>query len=99
MGLVMVTKKRNPALIPGSIQDRLSQLTPKQNREYMKLRDEGKTIKEAVDIVRPQVDQPCDLCHWREEADPRCRKCRGSGRIPLQSQLVMVTSWEEDIIK
>jgi hypothetical protein len=97
----MVTRKsqHSPIYTPGSIQDRLSQLTPKQNREYMKLRDEGLPIKEAIDRVRPQVDQPCSYCHWKEEADPRCRRCRGTGRMPLQAQLVMVTSWEEEIIK
>lgn len=81
--------------------DRLSLLTPRQNKQYQKLRDEGKTIKEALEIVRPQVEEPCDLCHWREEPDPRCRKCRGTGRMPLQQQqqLVTVTNWEKDIIK
>jgi hypothetical protein len=96
---VMVTKSHRPTYEPGSIQDRLSQLTLKQNREYMKLRDEGLGIKEAIDRVRPQIDQGCDYCHWQQQPDPRCRKCRGTGRMPLQAQLVMVTSWEEEIIK
>lgn len=99
----MVTKrdKHRPLYVPGSIMDRLSQLTTKQKREYEKLRADGATIKDAVDKVRPQIDQPCELCHWREEPDPRCRKCRGSGRVPLLAtdQLVMVTNWEEDIIR
>lgn len=95
----MVTKRHKPTYEPGSIMDRLSQLTVKQNREYLKLRDEGVSINDAVNRIRPQVDQACDLCYWRETPDPRCRKCRGTGRIPLQAQLVMVTSWEEEIIK
>jgi len=98
----MVTKRGKKTLyIPGSILDRLSLLTPKQNRAYQALRDEGKTIKEALEIVRPQQEEPCDICNWREEPDVRCRKCRGTGRMPLQQQqqLVTVTNWEKDIIK
>lgn len=94
----MVTnRKGKPLYIPGSIMDRLSQLTPSQGKEYQRLRAEGRTIKEAVDKVRPQIDQPCNQCSWKEVPDPRCTRCRGSGRIPLHPQLEM-TIWEKETI-
>jgi len=41
-----------------SILDRLSRITPRQNKRYQELREQGMTIKEALNIAAPLKAAP-----------------------------------------